>query len=172
MKKLLNKRQQNQEHYLNKRSGKPLKELKNNETVMIEHNQLTPGKVVRKHGTPRSYIVETLGGKRLRRNRKQLKGTKALFQPESEIEHSNTNLKKTLLIEQEITNEPTDIAENRINDNQPTEITQSVQTPLEPISTEAICNTRSGRAVKMPTKYSDYVCNSISVNSNGNEVYV
>ena len=116
--------------------------------------------------------MDTLGGKRLRRNRKHLKRTKALFQPESEIEHSNTNLKKTLLIEQEITNEPTDIAENRINDNQPTEITQSVQTPLEPISTEAICNTRSGRAVKMPTKYSDYVCNSISVNSNGNEVYV
>ena len=54
MKKLLNKRQQNQEHYFNKRSGKLLKELKNNETVMIEHsNQLTPGKVVRKHGTPR-----------------------------------------------------------------------------------------------------------------------
>jgi hypothetical protein len=43
---------------------------------------------------------------------------------------------------------------------------------LEPKSTEAICNTRSGRAVKMPTNYSDYVCNSISVNSNGNEVYV
>ena len=82
---------------------------------------------------------------------------------------------KTLLLEQEITNEPTDIAKNRINDNLPTEITQSVQTPktpLEPKSTEAICNTRSGRAVKMPTKYSDYVCNSISVNSNGNEVYV
>ena len=71
-----------------------MKELKNNETVLIEHNnQLTPGKVVRKHGTPRSYIVETLGGKRLRRNRIHLKG-KALFQPENEIEHNNTNLKK------------------------------------------------------------------------------
>ena len=143
---------------------------------MIEHNnQLTPGKVVRKHGTPRLYIVETLGGKYLRRNRKHLKGTKALFQPESEIEHNNTNFQKTLLIEQEITHEPTDIAENRILDNQPIEITQSVQTPkkpLEPKSTESICNARSGRAVKMPTKYSDYVCNSISVNSNGNEVYV
>ena len=143
---------------------------------MIEHNnQLTPGKVVRKHGTPRSYIVETLGGKYLRRNRKHLKGTKALFQPESEIEHNNTNFQKPLLIEQEITNEPTDIAENRIIDNQPIENTQSVQAPkktLEPKSTEAICNTTSGRAVKMPTNYSDYVCNSISVNSNGNEVYV
>jgi hypothetical protein len=79
VKKLLNKRQQNQEHYFNKRSGKPLKELKNNETVMIEHNnQLTPGKVVRKHGTPRSNIVETLGGKRLRRNRIHRKGTNSI----------------------------------------------------------------------------------------------
>jgi hypothetical protein len=34
VKKLLSKSQQNQEHYFNKRSGKPLKELKNNETVM------------------------------------------------------------------------------------------------------------------------------------------
>ena len=117
--------------------------------------------------------MDTLGGKRLRRNRKHLKRTKALFQPESEIEHSNTNFQKPLLSEQEITNEPTDIAENRIIVNQPIEITQSVQTPkkpLEPKSTEAICNTRSGRAVKIPTKYSDYVCNAISVNSNGNEV--
>ena len=98
-----------------------------------------------------------------------------MFQPENEIEHNNTNFQKLLLIEQEITNEPTDIAENRITDNQPIEITQSVQTTkkhLEPKSTEAICNTRSERAVKMPTKYSDYVCNSISVNSNANEVYV
>ena len=55
VKKLLSKMQQNQEYYFNKRSGKQLKELKNNETVMIEqNNQLTPGKVVRKHGTPRS----------------------------------------------------------------------------------------------------------------------
>ena len=119
--------------------------------------------------------METLGGKRLRRNRKHLKGTKALFQLESEIEHNNTNFQKPLLIEQAITNDPTDIAENRITDIQPIEITQSVQTPkkpLEPKSTEAICNTKSGRAGKMPTQYSDYVCNSISVNSNGNEVYV
>jgi hypothetical protein len=97
-----------------------------------------------------------------------------LFQPENEIEHNN-NLQKSLVIEQEFTNELTDIAENRINDNQPTEVTQSVQTqktPFKPKSTETICNTRYGRAVKMLTKYSDYVCNSISVNSNGNEVYV
>ena len=73
--------------------------------------------------------MDTLGGKRLRRNRKHLKRTKALFQPESEIEHSNTNFQKPLLSEQEITNEPTDIAENRIIDNEPIEITQSVQTP-------------------------------------------
>lgn len=54
-----------------------------------------------------------------------MKGTKVLFQPESEIEHNNTNFEKPLIIQQEITNEPTSIAENRMNDNQPTEITQS-----------------------------------------------
>lgn len=81
--------------------------------------------------------METLGGKRFRRNGKHLKG-KALFQPENEIEQYQFK-KKTLVTEQEITNELTDIAENRINDNQPTEVTQSVQTrktPLKPKSTK------------------------------------
>ncbi|CAG2252246.1 unnamed protein product [Mytilus edulis] len=147
--------------------GKPLRELKDNETVMIEHNnQLTPGKVVRKHETPRSYIVETLGRTRLRRNRKHLKTTRATFQPEMEIEqHLDVNTPQ-----QEIRNDP--ITENF---KQATEINKPVQnqeTQIERKSVEPTCSTRSGRSVKVPIKYNDYVCNSISVNSEGKEIYV
>ncbi|XP_063404228.1 uncharacterized protein K02A2.6-like [Mytilus trossulus] len=149
--------------------GKPLRELKDNETVMIEHNnKLTPGKVVRKHETPRSYIVETLGGTRLRRNRKHLKTTRVTFQPEMEIEQHlpmDVNTPR-----QEIRNDP--ITENF---KQATEINKPVQNQeiqIERKSVEPTCSTRSGRSVKVPIKYNDYVCNSISVNSEGKEIYV
>ncbi|CAC5360355.1 unnamed protein product [Mytilus coruscus] len=148
-------------------SGKPLRELKDNETVMIQHNnQLTPGKVVRKHETPRSYIVETLGGTRLRRNRKHLKTTKATFQPEIGIEqHLDVNTPQ-----QEIRNDP--ITENF---KQATEVNKPVQnqeTQIERKSVEPTCSTRSGRSIKVPIKYNDYVCISIRVNSEGKEIYV
>ena len=48
---------------------------------MISHNkQMVPGTVVKKHPSPRSYIVETMGGTRLRGNRRHLKATRASFQ--------------------------------------------------------------------------------------------
>ncbi|CAG2233456.1 unnamed protein product [Mytilus edulis] len=147
VKKLYNKRQQTQEYYFNKHSGKQLRELKDNETVMIQHNnQLTQGKVVRKHETPRSYIVETLG--------------------EIEIEqHLDVNTPQ-----QEIRNDP--ITENF---KQATEINKPVQnqeTQIERKSVEPTCSTRSGRSVKVPIKYNDRVCNTISVNSEGKEISV
>ena len=78
----LRKRQQRAEYYYNKHSGKPLSELNERQTVMISHNsQMVPGKVVEKHRAPRSYIVETMGGTKLRRNRHHLKATRASFQP-------------------------------------------------------------------------------------------
>ncbi|CAC5401473.1 unnamed protein product [Mytilus coruscus] len=153
------------EYYFSKHSGKPLRELKHNETVIIQHNnQLTPGKVVRKHETPRSYIVETLGDNRLRINRKHLKTTKATFQPESEIEQ-NLDVNSP---QKEIRNDP--FTENF---KQPTEVNKPVQkSQIERKSVEPTCSKRSGRSVKVPIKYNDYVCNSISVNSGGKEIYV
>ncbi|CAC5369451.1 unnamed protein product [Mytilus coruscus] len=152
VKKLYNKRQQTQEYYFNKHSGKLLRELKDKETVMIQHNnQLTPGKVFRKHETPRSYIVETLGGTRLRRNCKHLKTTKATFQPEIGIEqHLDVNTPQ-----QEIRNDL--ITENF---KQATEVNKPVQnqeTQIERKSVEPTCSTRSGRSVKVPIKYNDYI---------------
>ena len=86
---LLRQRQQKSEFYYNKHSGRPLRELYDNQTVMINHNkQMVPGTVVKKHPSPRSYIVETMGGTRLRRNRHHLKATRASFQPESVIDQS------------------------------------------------------------------------------------
>ena len=77
------KRQNRQQFYYNKQfAGKTLKPLDPGDKVMIDKydsKKLVPGTAVKKHSTPRSYIVETLGGKELRRNRRHLKQTGALF---------------------------------------------------------------------------------------------
>ena len=75
-------RQNKQQYYYNKQfAGKSLKNLNPGDTVMIDKygQKFVPGTVVKKHSTPRSYIVETLGGKKLRRTRRHLKQTRAKF---------------------------------------------------------------------------------------------
>lgn len=163
VKNLYQKRQQKQEYYFNKHSGTSLRELKNNETVTIEHNkQLYPGKVIAKHGTPRSYIVETLGGQRLRRNRKHLKATKAVFQPESEIEETfKTNTYQTS--REDIVKEKPQ--QEQLNTHDTTKEISEQKTREE----NPYC-TRSGRVVRKPDKLDDFVCNKIEISEK--EIYV
>lgn len=153
------KRQQRAEHYYNKHSGKPLSELHDKQAVMISHNnQMVPGKVVKKHQAPRSYIVETIGGTKLRRNRRHLKATRASFQAlvlpgtgnsESSREQAENGSNKL------VSNQYDTSAEN-----QP--VKKSTSCVNQPEQQQEIPTTRSGRAVIKPAEYSDYVCNSIS----------
>lgn len=142
-----------------------MSELKNNDNVIIEHNkQLTPGTVVRKHASPRSYIVETLAGQRLRRNRKHLKPTKATFRPTETMNISepfsfktSCNRNTDQLFETSANLEP--------NNNPPKQQNQTTTTETKSAD---ITTTKSGRSVKLPAKLKDYVCNSI----NNLEIYV
>ena len=62
------KQQQRSQLYHNRQS-KPLTPLKPNEVVRVKHgSQWKPAVVIRKHTTPRSYIMKTADGKILRRN--------------------------------------------------------------------------------------------------------
>lgn len=65
--------QTKQKHYFDK-TTKELKELSDNQNVLIKkENTWYPGKVVTKHGAPRSYFVRDEEGKLFRRNRKYLR---------------------------------------------------------------------------------------------------
>lgn len=162
------RRQERLKFYYNKNKNKmPLKPLNDGKSVMIKHNQgVVPGTVIKKHHTPRSYIVETQDGRQLRRNRIHLKPTKASFQPSNqEISYK----------EQEIRNSPNknvNISENRVSENRECEksvksknvpkcLFESSHDISENSSSEEIPSrfTSSGREVKMPSKYSDYMCN-------------
>ena len=150
--KNLRDRQLKSENYYNKHSGHPLKELEQNQRVMINHNnKLVPWKVIGKHETPRSYIVETMGGRKLRRNRYHLKATKASFQPVLETEGNGKNYIKTE------SNQTTKVQSKPVpHSNQ--EQKTSAQPPEKQACEKPGYKTRSGRAVKMPGKFSDFVC--------------
>ena len=63
IKKKLKTRQEKQRFYYDKKAGKPLPSVKQEESVMIKHNkQMVPGKVIKYHDKPRSYILETNKG--------------------------------------------------------------------------------------------------------------
>ncbi|KAH3888824.1 hypothetical protein DPMN_012863 [Dreissena polymorpha] len=90
----------------------------------------TPATVVEKHDKPRSYIVESDTGQKYRRNRRHLKPTKATFK-NSFVEDNDS----AMLTEEPLVVDP------------PASVVQSA-----PTSTTI----RSGRIVKVPSKYSDY----------------
>ncbi|XP_033731071.1 uncharacterized protein K02A2.6-like [Pecten maximus] len=79
--------------YYDQHAGKELPPLDNGETVMFQKNEKwIPAKVVAKHSNPRSYIVETRKGKKYRRNRKDIKPTRASFPENNETVSRSVNI--------------------------------------------------------------------------------
>lgn len=165
------KRQSRQKYYYNKQfAGKSLKKLNTGDTIMIDKHdsKLVPGSVIKQHSTPRSYIVETLGGKKLRRNRRHLKQTGANFReeeyiPEYIVPTGNNSLLNQSTSQQLVSQQSASqqspshqSSSQQTNDNlssQSTHTSQSVQSE----SQERRYETRSGRSVKPPNRYGDFV---------------
>ena len=157
----LQKRQDSQRHYYNLHSGKPLRPLSDGETVTIRHNgRIVPGRVVHKHATPRSYIVETDEGRQLRRNRKHLKPTRVSFdeQPQFQPEPANEDMCSDVS-ENAMCASKQNVSENSANIS----LQNSGQSgPSEVISKPEMI-TRAGRSIKAPAKFDDYVCYPVEV---------
>ena len=63
-----------------KHAGSTLRDLYPGEQTVIRHNdRWTPATVVDKHQTPRSYVMQTQTGRKLRRNRRDIRPTAAKF---------------------------------------------------------------------------------------------
>lgn len=95
------------------------------------------GKIVNEHSTPRSYLVETDSGV-VRRNRVDLRKSEINYEPKCNLEE--TELSPPLIVSKK----------NSIVN----------MLPLAPStlgSAPSVCTTRSGRVVKLPTKYKDYM---------------
>ena len=73
------KKYQDKLHY-DKHAGKELRDLYPGENAIARHDgKWTAATVVEKHASPRSYIVQTQSGRKLRRNRRDIRPTSAKF---------------------------------------------------------------------------------------------
>ena len=93
--RILTKQKEKQKQYYDKRTGQELPPLQPGETVQMKHGEKwIPAKVLSKHQSPRSYLVESeQTGQKYRRNRRHLRSSKIPLsrkQQEHEREPSNT----------------------------------------------------------------------------------
>ena len=130
LKKRFKQRQEKQKQYHDRGSKAP-KPLKIGENVVMQHKEMwRPATVTEKHPSPRSYVVENENGQQYRRNRRHLRPTPARSQSETTSTPSTSDQ---------------DARENDTTTTTPTQLTTTTY------------KTRSGRTVKMPDKYQDYV---------------
>ena len=135
------KKYQDKLHY-DKNAGKELRDLYPGENAIARHDgKWTAATVVEKHTSPRSYIVQTQSGRKLRRNRRDIRPTPAKFaqrqQPDLDannevVPSSGENLSST---------------------------SQDVSPPSDPPIDAASSSTkisRSGRAIQMPKKFQEF----------------
>ena len=173
VKKKLKSRQQKQKLYHDKHSSKEFKSLSQGQKVAVLHDKKwIPGTIVKKYQTPRSYVVETPSGTKLRRNRRHINTTKANLQgeekelePEIHLRYENPR--------KESTENGSHLSENvSSNQSESRSVVQSEsgssvesRSPVKirsPVKTRSVSNsnvkvTKSGREVHVPIKFKDYV---------------
>lgn len=161
IKEKLKNRQQKQKHYHDKYSSKDLKSLKPGQKVAVLHDKKwIPGTVIEKHQTPRSFVVETPSGNKLRRNRRHINTTKADLHQREEISEP-----EILLRYETQRNQPSENPQISQNQSvQRNESRSSIQTSKntspeknQSVESAGVRSTRSGREIRAPTKYKDYV---------------
>ncbi|KAL7304666.1 hypothetical protein TKK_0002912 [Trichogramma kaykai] len=138
------------------RGAKMLSPLKEGDYVKIhDENRVLPhrnGVIVREGSEPRSYQVKTEEGRILCRNRKMLsKGTNFNTADKYGDEISNTELSNTL--------PPPEPQESELLASADKEVTPNQSQNHGTQENEPMRQTRSGRTVKMPSKYKDFVLN-------------
>ena len=138
---------------------------------MVQRDKkLEPAKVLYKHHSPRSYVVETPEGNKYRRNRRQLHAsrvpTEAIGKLSTILASSHTNQSLSMSNSQEPTS--SDSVSSRDSNQHGISQSDSDETAIPPINVNAetiglstnnsqeLKTTRSGRTVKTPKYLSDF----------------
>ena len=113
---------------------------------ILNHQRKTwcPGKIVSKCDEPRSYVVETPKGTRLRCNRSHLRELMArrelVASPAKTVRFSDEPARPTQTIQQHVPDQPDTV-----------DVTDSQREKEE--TTQCVASTRSGRRVRVPVRY-------------------
>ncbi|CAG2204968.1 unnamed protein product [Mytilus edulis] len=145
--KKLEIRQRKAKTNYDKHCGPELKQLKQGDSiVMYTDGKWKAGKIIQKHHTPRSYVVQTSDGRRYRRNRRHIRPT-AYNGNTVENEHFKNNHNLTVRKTSTVCNNSQTLDRS---ETVASEENESIEPSNSPV-------TRSGRTVKVPTKLNDYV---------------
>ncbi|VDI06966.1 Hypothetical predicted protein [Mytilus galloprovincialis] len=145
--KKLEIRQRKAKTNYDKHCGPELKQLKQGDSiVMYTDGKWKAGKIIQKHHTPRSYVVQTSDGRRYRRNRRHIRPT-AYNGNTVENEHFKNNHNLTVRKTSTVCNTSQTLDRS---ETVASEENESIEPSKSPV-------TRSGRTVKVPTKLNDYV---------------
>jgi hypothetical protein len=145
MKKLKYKQAKQKEYY--DRTAVQLPPFTTNQPVFVQmgHRDWTPGTVVKKLETPRSYLVKTANGSELRRNRVHLRPNQTTSSPET-IDTQMTPKPSNDEGDKEIENKQT---ESSLKQTVPSTLPNNTSTPKR--------IEREKRIVKRPIRFQDYV---------------
>ena len=144
------KAQNKQKQYFDQHSGKSLSKLKPGDQVVMKRDHTEtwePATVVTQHESPRSYVVQQNNGHKFRRNRKHLRPTAAKFTSFKTIEDFDHHLELTSSVKTPQTEHSVDPPSREPRHSVSVSPPNSMNTPT---------TTRSGRTVKLPTKFGDY----------------
>ena len=142
-------RQAKQKYYFDQHSGKELKSLHSGDNVVMRQggdaSKWVPATVINPHESPRSYIVET-ANRKYRRNRRHLRKTNA--DVESPNHHNDDHIHLDTNFNSNMDGKADRKTDNRL-EQQPVVIKPPLDSPIS--------KTRSGRIVKTPTRFEDFV---------------
>ncbi|CAC5395338.1 unnamed protein product [Mytilus coruscus] len=145
--KKLEIRQRKAKTNYDKHCGPELKQLKQGDSVvMYTDGKWKAGKIIQKHHTPRSYVVQTSDGRRYRRNRRHIRPT-AYNDNTVEKEHFKNNHNTTVRKTSTVCNTSHTLDRSETVASEENENIEPSKSPV----------TRSGRTVKVPTKLNDYL---------------
>ncbi|XP_048751787.2 uncharacterized protein K02A2.6-like [Ostrea edulis] len=156
----LKSRQLNFKRFHDRNATKNLPDLQAGDRVMLKvQNSWKHANIESKHHQPKSFIV-SCEGKQYRRNRSRMKQTKSIKET-SEVEGFDFQLPDSVSQQIPGTTRPnSDNASEHPNCDRETEqarCTRPKQTLSFPTPPQELNKTRSGRTIKAPGKYADYV---------------
>ena len=123
-----------------------LPSLYTGQAVRILHHQMNtwcPGKIVSKCDEPRSYVVESPNGTRLRRNRAHLR--ELVASPAKTVRFSDEPARPMQIVQQHVSDQP-----DTVDEADSLQLVQSEKGE----TAQRVANTRSGRRVQVPVRYS------------------
>jgi RNase H-like domain found in reverse transcriptase/Integrase zinc binding domain len=142
------------------RSAQALVPLEKGDNVVWRKDGVwEPAKIIDKHDTPRSYIIGTENGQVLRRNRRDLRKSVVCHRPDVTLSQPEENWvlpKINVHNEQPVLNGPT--GDCNVTPEAP-QVSEKVKASNNNKDVNQPCNnqTRSGRHVKPPARFNDYV---------------